>query len=457
MNWIKRLLNSGYLMARSRMERTIPFWPLERIERLQRYRLRKIIRHAYETVPFYRQAMDERGLQPGDFRTVEDLAKLPLIDGLMVQRNVEAFLSTRYSDDSRVALYSSGSSSGIRRAIYWDKTSFLAKRAIAMRDRIVVAKIVGQRLQVSVHIVASGSDPYVLRTFYQASTLNLRSHGQHHILSPEQPFELVAERLNAVRPQLVTSNSSYAEQFFRFLADRQMSITLPRVWLYGSDMLSPSGRDLIENTFGCPTYSTYRATETGRLGFQCEQRQGFHLNVDLCPLRIVDEAGRTVAPGELGEVVISNLHNRAMVLLNYRLGDWGVMAQEPCSCGRSLPLLERLEGRSSEMLQLADGRTISSLSLDASCYDALKPTLQVQIVHPAPGHIRWRIVPCSGADPDTLRRDLLERCHVVLGEGAKVEVEFVDEILSTPQGKFIRVVSQAEARDASDPITGGDR
>jgi phenylacetate-CoA ligase len=457
MNWIQRLLSSIYVVARGRVERTVPFWPFERMERLQRYRLRKIIRHAYETVPFYRQAMDERGLRPGDFRTVDDLAKLPLIDGLMVQRNVEAFLSTRYNEDSRVVLHSSGSSSGIRRGIYWDKTSFLAQRAIAVRDQVVVTSIVGNRPHVSVHIVAPGSDTYVVRAFLQSSTLNRRGYGQHHIVPPEQPFELVAERLNSVQPQLVASNSSYAEQFFRFLADRQMSITPPRVWIYGADMLSARGKDLIENTFGCPTYSTYRATEALRLGFQCEQRQGFHLNVDLCSLRIVDEAGRTLAPGELGEVVISNLHNRAMVLLNYRLDDWGVMAQEPCSCGRSLPLLERLEGRSSEILQLADGRIISSLSLDASCYDALKPTLQVQIVHPAPGHIRWRIVPSSGADPDTLRRDLLERCRVVLGEDTKVEVEFVDEIPSTPQGKFLRVVSQAEARDAPDSITQGDK
>jgi phenylacetate-CoA ligase len=457
MNWIKRLLNSGYLMARSQVERTIPFWPLERIERLQRYRLHKIIRHAYETVPFYRQAMDERGLRPSDFRTVEDLAKLPLIDGLMVQRNVEAFLSTRYDDDSRLALYSAGSSSGIRRGIYWDKTSVLGTRATAVRDRVVVANLVGRRSGVSIHIVPSGSEYFVLRPFFQAATLNLRSHGQHHVLSPEQPFELVAERLKAMQPQVVSSYSSYAEQFFRFLADRQMSITLPRLWLYGAEMLSPSGKDLIENTFGCPTYSTYQATETARLGFQCEQRQGFHLNVDLCSLRIVDEAGRTVAPGELGEVVISNLHNRAMVLLNYRLDDWGVMAREPCSCGRSLPLLERLEGRSSEMLQLADGRTISSLTLDAYCDEELKPVLQVQIVQPAPGHIRWRLVRSSSADPDTLRRDLLERCRVVLGEDTKVEVEFVDGIPSTPQGKFIRVVSQPEARDAPDSFAQGDK
>jgi phenylacetate-CoA ligase len=315
---------------------------------------------------------------------------------------------------------------------------------------------VGQRGPLrQIHIAPSGSAGNVMQPFFEASTLTPRGPTGHHVLSTAEPFEIVAERINSIQPHVVYSYSSYAEQFFRFLAERQMSIALPRVWIYGAEMLSPSGRELIEKTFGCPTYSTYQATEAWRIGFQCERRQGFHLNVDLFAVRLVDEGGRTVEPGEMGEVVISNLCNRAMVLLNYRLDDWGVMAPEPCPCGRSLPLLERLEGRSSEMLQLADGRTISSLRLNAACDVELRPALQIQIVHPAPGHVRWRIVPSSGADRDTLRRDLLQRCRSVLGGDAKVEVEFVDEIPSTPQGKFVRVVSGPEPTDTPDLMTLG--
>jgi len=91
MTWIQRLLNTVDVVARGRVEPTIPFWPPAWIEWLQRYRVRAIIRHAYETVPFYRQAMDERGLRPRDFGSARDLSKLPLIDGAMVRKNIEAF------------------------------------------------------------------------------------------------------------------------------------------------------------------------------------------------------------------------------------------------------------------------------------------------------------------------------------------------------------------------------
>jgi phenylacetate-CoA ligase len=449
MNWIKRLLNSGYLTARSRVERTIPFWPLERIERLQRYRLRAIIRHAYDTVPFYRKAMDERGLHQSDFRTVADLSKLPLIDGITVRKNTEAFLSTHYGDDCRRGFYSAGTSSGVRRLIYWDESSILAQLVHHARSRGILSSLLGHGLRPpSVSIVALDAPALTLRAFWEASMLIPPMDAQHHALAPEQPLEVTAERINTIRPHLVFSYGSWAEHFFRFVADRQMSLAAPDVWIYSGDMLSPAGRELIEREYGCLTYSDYQSTETGRLGFECERRQGFHLNDDLCAVRLVDQEGSTVRPGEVGEIVISNLFNRAMVLLNYRLEDWGVMASEPCPCGRSLPLLERLEGRRSEVLYRADGRGIPHLTLEGLCEEALEPALQVQILQPAMGQIRWRIVPCSGADPDAVRRDILDRCCVLLGQDTQVEVEFVEDIPMTGQGKFLRVISHVEAPDA---------
>jgi phenylacetate-CoA ligase len=147
----------------------------------------------------------------------------------------------------------------------------------------------------------------------------------------------------------------------------------------------------------------------------------------------------------VGEVIISNLINRATVLLNYRLDDRGRLASGPCLCGRSLPLLERLEGRRSETIVLADGRVTSSLELEGLFRDELRPTLQVQLVHPTPGSIRWRVVPFASVDREALRRRLLERGREVLGEDTRAEVEFVADIPLTSAGKLQRVVTPIDA------------
>ena len=168
----------------------------------------------------------------------------------------------------------------------------------------------------------------------------------------------------------------------------------------------------------------------------------FHLNVDLCAVRLINDTGKTAQPGEVGEIRISNLHNRAMVLLNYHLGDRGVLTTTPCSCGRTLPVLARLEGRSSEILRLADGRTLSALLLEIFCWDLSQPALQIQIVQPTQGQLRWRLVPRAEMDRIHITQQLAARSREFLGTGVGIEVEFVDRIPVTPQGKFLKVVQQ---------------
>ena len=454
-SWPRRLLNSGRVGALAAVERRIPYWPIERVERLQRYRLRAIVRHAYETVPYYRRAMDERGLRPGDFRTVADLAKLPLLGDETVRRDPDQFASTRYDDRSRLVYQTSGALTNVRKLIYWDPESLLLKLPRAERSRAVITKLVGQGWgQRQLFIFVPGGDVERLRGFWDARTLRPRRLSERLFVPSLLPFDVLVERMVAFRPHVVYSNGSSAEHFCRALVERGVTVPAPRLWVYGADRISPVGRALIEEHLGSTLYSSYHATETGMIGFQCERREGFHLNVDLCAVRVVDETGRAVPDGEAGELVVSNLHNRAMVLLNYRIGDRGALAVGRCPCGRSLPLLDRLEGRCSEVLVLPDGRTLSSLQVDYSFGEVLEEAVKTQVVQPTPGRVLWRIVPFAGVDRAAMRRAVQERARTALGEETRVEVEFVEDIPSTSQGKFARVVSAPAAAHVEPPVLG---
>lgn len=444
---MNRLFNTGYVAAMLCVERRIPFLSSKRIKELQEYRLRSIIRHAYHTVSFYRRIMDERGLKPRDFKTVDDLNQLPLIDGRTVLNDLNDFVSSRYLEDSsRQKFYSSGTQSHVRRVTYYDNFSVLLKLARNERDRMVLNHLVGRswgQRQLFIYPPPTqepGPDKKIY-DYWAANTLLRKTVAQRHFTTMDLPLEEIAKRINALKPDVVFSYGSYIEQFFRFLSERQVKIAVPKVLVYGADMLSPGGKDLIENEFGCFVYSVYQSTETGRLGFQCERRQGFHLNIDLCAVRLVNVQGNDVAPGEIGEVVISNLHNRAMVLLNYKLDDIGSLGTEPCECGRSLPVLNQLEGRRSDLLELPGGRNISVLALEGYCRYELKPTIQVQIQQFQKNEITWRIVPFSSTDIKELQCQLIERTRSIVGEDVRVAVEFVSDIPRTPQGKFQKVLS----------------
>lgn len=445
-----RLANTARVAARSRIERRIPTWPAARLERLQRWRLQRMLRYAQRNVPFYREAMAERGLRPEDFRGVDDLARLPLIQSHDVRRDVERFTSPRVPPAERVPLQSSGSASRHSTTlVYWDPGSILARLATAERDRAILARLSGRGLgQRQVFLLPDASVSLELRAWWDARIVRSERLADRLFLSPLLPMEEVVRCLAEVRPHVVFSYGSYAELFFRQARDRGVQVVGPRVWMYGGDMLTPDGRQLIEEGFGIRVYTTYQAAETGRIGFECEERTGFHLNVDLCPIRIVDSEGRTLPPGETGEIVASSLWNRATVLLNYRLGDLGALARSPCPCGRTLPLLDRLEGRVSEIVTLGDGRQVTTILLLAILKPVLnRGALQTRILHPAPGRLRVRVLPVSGLDGEAFRRDLIAEARTGLGPETEVDVELVEELPPTPAGKAPRVVRGEAAAD----------
>ena len=141
----------------------------------------------------------------------------------------------------------------------------------------------------------------------------------------------------------------------------------------------------------------------------------------------------------------SNLCNRATVLLNYRLGDLGVMSTEPCSCGRTLPVLSELRGRVNEFLTLPDGRRIIAGVIEVPLLDELATTLQAQLVQRGERELLWRIVPFASIDPEPFKRAFREKTLSLVGEGMDVVVEFVDDIPRTPTGKRLRLLK--ESRD----------
>jgi phenylacetate-CoA ligase len=438
------------MFAEAMYQRRVPCFTLDRLLSMQRENMRRIVRHAYETAPFYREFMLRQGLRPEDFRTVADLARLPLIDRACVQENPSAFRSGKFDPKECIALHS-----GSGATTEWDPGSTLKRLAHRERDRMVWLKAgaigFGHR---QLHIVSPEASSLTARGLWDRKVKTPRFVAERHFIDPLQPYEEVVAALERIRPDLVFSYGSYLEHFARFVHAHGIRPVMPKVWVYSADALSAHWRGLIERESGCQVFSHYSTTETGQIGYECEQRRGFHVNIDLVALRLIGENGAEAQPGEVGEVVVSNLLNRAMVLLNYRLGDLAEAAGESCSCGRNLPLLRNLHGRVSETLQTLDGRTYSSTTLLGKFAEELQSALKVQVVSLAPGRIRWRIVPSRNLDRDAFRSRLLRRCGEVLGETALADVHYVEDIAATPHGKFRCVVPPAEA-SAERKLNGG--
>ena len=441
MSRYRRLADTARVAFEARRQRRVPYLPLEAVERMQGLRVRRIVRHAWESVPYWRAAMQADGVKPGDLASVTDLERLPMIEGQTLRMRSAQFRSTAVPDDATLALKSSGSSRGVPRLVHWDATSQLLKLAYAERDRPVLARLAGKAWgQRQLWIFPAVSTSLAIRRWWDARVVTPRGFTHREQMTPDTPYEQWIERLDRSRPIVVYSYGSVAERFFRWLDATGRSTWLPRVWAYGGDGMRPDWRARAEER-GCRILSAYQSVEGGRIGFECERREGFHLNVDLCAVRVVDAEGRNVPRGEPGEVVVSNLFNRATVLFNLRTGDRAALDPAPCPCGRSLPLLSRLEGRTWEVIRLSGGREISSTDLLIALKAEVAFALQFQIVHPEPGRIVWRVVPAHRPDVAEELRRLEARTLELLGAGGRTSIELVDDIPPDPSGKWRLVVA----------------
>jgi phenylacetate-CoA ligase len=425
-------------------EASIAWLPQEQLEQRQSRRLRAMIRHAWDSVPYYRDWLGGAGAEPEDIRTSEDLKRLPMVDKLALTLEPERFAAAGYEARDGLTLLSSGTS-GRRRRFRFDAAALFDALAAGRRQRFVLRNFVGKETAYREAVLnREGSAGAQLRNFWEsrgmipaAVELSRRRFGPH------LPYPELLAGLNEFQPHVVRGIGSHLGAFFRWVAESGRTLVRPRAIVYGADAMTPANRSLIERELRIPVLSTYQAVEALRIGFECEARCGFHISTDQVVVRVVDASGRDVAPGQRGELILSNLTNRAMVVLNYHLGDMVTLGRGPCECGRTLPVIENIDGRLDDLIARPDGTWIHALTLLPQL-QAVNGVSQVQIVQEAVEQFTLRVVWAAGGEMDCA--GLTSRMAAVLGPAAQVRVESVPRLEQEPSAKVKTVICRVPRR-----------
>jgi phenylacetate-CoA ligase len=208
-----------------------------------------------------------------------------------------------------------------------------------------------------------------------------------------------------------------------------------------SEPLLPEQRTAIEDAFACRVFDFYSQAERVAFTSECDEHSGHHLHEEYGVVELVDGDGAPVAPGSPGRVIATTLHNRAMPLIRYAVGDATAMTGLPCACGRTLPVTGGVATKQEDLLVAADGRLVSP-SVLTGVFKRSTPVGRSQIVQREAGEITVRVVKLDGYSQDDERA--IERgFRARLGAGLRIRFEYVDDIPCSSRGKYRWVISTA--------------
>lgn len=436
----RRAAWTAYVLFAAPRERRAPFRSPAALDRAQRRRVRRAVAHAYEHVPYYRETMDALRLRPGELRAASDLARLPVIEREQLQRDPEYFMSRAQPAERYVELSTDGTTA-MPVTVLHDPFALIQGATHTERREATIFKLAGRRLRLRRVFVGSemGMLARTTREFRKRSLIPARLRYSDLWLSMLDPPAKNAERISEFRADVLRCYGSYVEALFLHAEADGASFVAPRVIVYGADGVSDPVRRLIAERHGAALLSAYGAGEAHHIAVECERNSGLHLNDDLYPVRIVDGEGRELPDGESGDVVVSNLVNRATVLLNYRLGDRAAKLPGRCSCGRSLPRMSLPEGRSDDWVEAPSGEIVHAQAVRGLLLAEDEWVMAFQIEQLSLTNFAVDAVVAERADRDALRARIEERFRERFGDATSTEVRFVEALERTAGGK-VRVV-----------------
>ena len=405
-------------------------WGPQRIEAQQLLQLGALLVHARTNVPFYRERLAGLDLHEAEPVARDLFAALPILTRRDVQSSESELVSRAFpsSHGRAVQGITSGSTGTPVRYRATELTQFFGN-AFAVREHL------WHHRDLAAKMLAIRAAPRLQELpgwFVGADGEPILATGPSVVVPLETPIDQQIALVLEHRPAyLLAYPSNLRELALRWIEEGHHVPDLKEVRTFGEappDDLA----ELIQLAWGVPWTDVYSAQECGYLACQCAERGSYHLQAESALIEVLDEDGHACPAGQTGRVVVTPLHNFAMPLLRYELGDYAEVG-EPCACGRGLPVVRRILGRVRNMLTLPSGD--KRWPRLGSRHRDIAPVRQLQVVQLDLDRVELRLVtarPLTGSEEAQLVAHLLDR----LGHPFRITVTYLDRIPRTASGKY---------------------
>ncbi len=411
--------------------------PTEELQAHQFESLEKILNHAHKNTGYYKRIFDKIGFSPSDLKDFDDMMQLPVIAKEEIRENLNDMIASTFNI-SDLTKDSTGGSTGVPMVFYRDKECWEKRRA----QELFFDKWIGYEIGKKVaYFVAGTHQPRGISSLKakirNATCERIIAFDPTNITDKYMADFLL--KFRKFKPSIIKCFPNSLYIFAEYLKRNNIKDLKVAAISCTGENLYPYQRELFEEVFKCKVFEKYGTRECGVIACECSMHNGMHIFTEGVYLEFLKD-GKQALPGEMGEIIVTDLFNYGMPLIRYKIGDVAVVTDRKCSCGSNLPLIDKIIGRDRDILVAQDGtpkpgylfvEIINKNNISAKC----------QFVQEDVDNLLINIVKLNGFENQYLQI-IKDNCKKILGYNTNIKFAFLRDIPKENSGKFKYVTSK---------------
>jgi len=406
----------------------------EKIEELQLIKLKKLVKHAYETVPLYKESMDKANVNPEEIKTLQDIKKLPVVTKNDFRNGFPQKCTSNIISKSKWVPDSTSGSTGSPFEFIRDKEFSDYTLANTLRNHTWTGYNVGNKI---IGLWGFHKRPFQAQIFEKLIRRKFISS-----FDVEINYKDYYKIIKNYNPYLIEAYSASVTHFAKLLKQEGLyDLTVPAV-ISSAETLYPENKKIIEEMLHTKVYNRYGSREVGNIAHECEERKGLHINAESYIVEVVKKHPED----EQGRLIVTNLTNFTMPFIRYDTEDYATIFLQAksstkkeqnkiCSCGRTLPMLKSVEGRVTDFIILTNGKELSYLFFNYFFEQYGAYLKQFQVIQDKKDHLLMRLV-ITNKYTDSKEREIVQGIKNKVGKDMNITIEKVDKVEKEKSGKL---------------------
>ena len=426
--WLLRIINKNYYCALQKVEK-LQHLDVSEIQMIQNEKFGRLLQHCCTNVPYYKANSKFHHIQD-----ISHIGHLPFLTKNIIRNNYNDLVAQNITK-KRQRKNSTSGSSGEKLEFLTDNLTDVYRHAYAILGESWTGYNWGEKVVIIWGAVEDVKKAKRLKTMLANSKFLFNTKILSAFNLSRTDVQNYLKYIQLTKPSILIGYPSSLILFAEEISKNSNYSYRPKGIISAGEALSEDQRRTIQNAFNCSVLNRYGCRDIGQIAHECEYQDGLHIFSEHVIVEVINEKGEPCKPGELGEIVVTDLDNYVFPFIRYKIGDLGVFNQKKCLCGRPFPLLERVEGRTFDMIIGTNGNRVLGTFWSITFKHHIRGIRQFQVLQKEFGSllIKLQVNQEWNVEEENKLKKLVSQ---KLGFELCIKIEYVQSFTTTSSGKF---------------------